>query len=227
MIKNIFSLCSLLFFSFYSCQNLKGVYQSKNGSILELKKDHSYTYVKQNVFSHLVDTELLSQGVFEVKKNILILKNKSAEEKIDKISIKEIDINSTRKDSIKVNLHTNTKQFKVFVCDTGLELLKKDNDYSGCYPLNEGLNKISKIYPEKFHFRIFPNIEEYSFRMNFDKINRLYFVSRDFTKRLNTDLDINIEFDPRNFLNSSNEEEIAIIKEKTIRFLGEDLVLQK
>lgn len=44
---------------------------------------------------------------------------------------------------------------------------------------------------------------------------------------MSSDLEIDIDFDTQDFLISSYDEEFPIITDNTIRFLGEDLILQK
>lgn len=183
MIKNIFSPFFLSIFSFFSCQNFAGIYKSKNGSILELRKDSSYEYVKQHLFSHYIDRELLKYGTFEIKNNILVLKKEKIRKEINKINILEVKSTFKRIDSVILNLKLNTDQVSAFICDTGLQKENSNLGYSdNCFRLYHGNNKVPIFNSENFHFKLYPNTEDGLFRMNFDNIYKLYYRSKDFSK---------------------------------------------
>ncbi|SDM14523.1 hypothetical protein [Chryseobacterium taihuense] len=216
-----FIITILLNFSHYSCQNLTGVYKSKQGSIIELKKNNKYTYVKQDVFSHLVDRKLLSTGNFKRKNDILILKSENKDSKLGEI-VTEIKSNLSGVDSINLNLKTNTDAINVFVCNTGLQKNNNIGYHDNCYRLFDGKNIVPTFDSGNFYFSIYPNTDSPLFRLNFDNIQTLYFNSKNYSKLRNSDLSIDIDFDIQKFLNSFFEEEFAIIKGGRIRFMGED-----
>lgn len=212
--------------SFVFSQKIEyGIYKSSKGSILKLNNDNSFYFKKQNIFHTditAVDLISFSDGKFLQKKDFLILRSKPYDSITSMIKINEVINKDKHLDSVNIRLKMNSDEIKIFVCGTGLETKYNDNDYGGCFLLKEGDNKVKLFYSENFNFRVYPNIESVKFRTNMGNINTFFFQSKNFKKSITSGINVDVDFDAQSFLRVNFDEEFALIKGKTIRFLGED-----
>lgn len=218
--------------SFLFGQKLEyGTYKSTKGSILKINNNNTFYFKKQDIFhTDIIAVDLISfsDGIYNQRDNFLVLNSKPYDSINTMIQTNEV-INKNKKidSSINIKLTTNNDEIKTFICGTGLENIYNSNDYGGCFLLKEGINEVKLFHSENFHIRIYPNIESPRFRTKIDNINTFFFQSKSLKKSITSGLDVNIDFDTQNFLRIFFNEEIAIIKGDIIRFLGEDLILQK
>lgn len=229
MTKKIFSFLSIFGTIILIAQNntFYGTYRSKNGSFLKLNFDNTFYYQKktttiQDVIS--LDVEGYSFGKFRREKNFLRLNTFLSKKNIDSlinnnIELKEYNIEKRSKDSIEVKLNLKNSNLKIFMCGAGVELLYNKKDISGCYLLQE--KNILPIFTSKdFYFQIFPNIDNSLVRSEY-KINTLFFTTKKFSKSINSDLEINIDFDPNNFSFLFFKGEYVMINGNKLSFLDE------
>ncbi len=219
-----------------SCsQNLLyGVYESKEGSILALKKNKTFHYLKSNdkVVSDVISLgyEYEAYGKFKEKDGMLYLiseelKLKDNPERNISLKVKEIDKELDRNwnDSVSVTVNYDKNFITVYLCNTFNEVNLNWEDNSNCYKLTE-INKVKGFY-ENYFLRVYPNLESFKIR-SATKINTIYFDSDYLDKEIENDLEIDISFDKRNFGLVFFNNELMLIKNHKIYHEGQELILK-
>jgi hypothetical protein len=219
-----------------NCQEgLYGKYKSKEGSVLILNKNKTYSYIKSNfkVVSDVIaiDYDYRSSGKFFKKKNMLILNSKNLkledntkqdiEQNID-FSLKKIKSKDLKvlKDSTRIKLEYNKELISVYICDTNIEKLKNFEDNSNCYKLSKD-NFVNSFY-DNFFIRVYPNIDNPYVREIINR-NFTFLDSKELKKDIDEDLEITIDLDIDIFNFSTFKDEIILFKNNEILHEGQKL----
>ena len=224
----IFSIFSLT----VSCQStFYGTYESKQGSTLILNKDKSFVYQRFQSKTELdiisLEHEYDAYGKFKIKDDLLYLtSDKLNLEDNSNFKVKEIDIELTRKwnDSINITVDYNDDLVSIYLCNTSNEINLDWEDQSNCHKLNKK-NKVKGFYNNYF-FRIYPNIESHVMRTK-TSINTIYFDSNYLNKEIENDLEIEINFDIKNFGLVFFKKEFLLMKGNKIYHEGQEFILEK
>lgn len=217
-----------------SCQTIKfGIYKSKNGSTLEINNKGLFKYSKELHLSRL-DVKIgkkleQSRGYFKKESNFILLN--TSKTYIDSIINRSINVvqresSNSIKDSTKITL--KSKDFlKVYICGTGLEILKNINDASNALLLDKSEMNIGKIYND-FSVKVYLNFDDAYVRSDFSDIKKICFESKLFKRdSFLKDIEIEINFDPFNFYFVDLKDEIVLIKKNKLYFKGEEFVIEK
>lgn len=231
--KIILFILLMTFFYKISGQNIikLGCYKSKEGSQLILKSDSSFSYQKERNRQFDISTKeifMKSYGKFTVTENVIFLTTKnnglSSEELLKKIKLSEMNYTKQKKDSVLISVINKKNNLKVYICNTGLEHLNVPGDVSSCLEL-KSRNVLPAFYPEKYFFRLYPDFDNFRVRYGYH-INTMYFDSAEFSKKDNSDLVLDLDFNISDFALTRFEQDIVLIKKDKLFFKGEEFILE-
>ncbi|MEY8761400.1 hypothetical protein [Chryseobacterium tongliaoense] len=220
-------LTFLLSFQVFFAQDVEyGKYVSKSGSFLVIKKNKKFYFQKEKTVKlDITSKEIIAKsfGNFERKNNMLLFTTTSYDSIAEK-SFKLEELDKSSNDSINIRFKKYDELIKVYICGTGLENSKRVDDTSSCMIIGNN-TKLPKFYSEKFYFKIYPNLDDWRMRSDYN-INTISFTTKNYKNMIHNNLLIDTDFDTTDFALEKFESDIAIIENKKIIFKGEEFLLE-
>ena len=209
----------------------KGVYKSKNGSVIKLNKNNTFYYEKNEIYtSDLVieDLKEFSYGNFFLKNGYLLFNSSKNNNYIDSILnksfiLKEIDHNKS--DSIIISINDlNPNITNLYMCGDDLYNEEDINDVTSCIKVYDKI-KIKKNYSDNYYFLIYPNIDNHMIRST--NLNTIFFKTKFYKNSFHKDLLINLNFQPLYFSYIELQNDVVLIRnDKKLFFKGEEFNIE-